>query len=156
MPHQFKAHPDHPAIAYLVRSHADPGGRIQANKAEAKRLTENMRHVEAVLKMFDPDYNVRAISARRRVQGNPWFSTLFRHALDALRAAQGPLTVREITDAVLAPKAITNATDKQRPDLEAGLRSSLETTLARRSSGSGKVCRNGGGYRQPEFRKFFN
>jgi hypothetical protein len=48
-----------------------------------------MRAVEAVLKMFDPDYNVRAISARRRVTGNPWFKrgTLFRAALDVLRTA---------------------------------------------------------------------
>lgn len=28
----------HPAVAYLVRLHADIGGRIQANKAEAERL----------------------------------------------------------------------------------------------------------------------
>jgi hypothetical protein len=35
-------------------------------------VAEDARHVEAVLKMFDPDYNVWAISARRRVQGNPW------------------------------------------------------------------------------------
>lgn len=36
--------------------------------------------------MFDPDYSVRANSARRRVQGNPWFKrdTLFRHALDVV------------------------------------------------------------------------
>jgi hypothetical protein len=38
MSHAFEAHPDHPAVDYLVRLHADLGGRIQANKAEAKRL----------------------------------------------------------------------------------------------------------------------
>jgi hypothetical protein len=65
MPHAFNANPDHPADAYLARLHADLGGQIPANKAEAKRLADDMRHVDAVLKMFDPDYNVRAISARR-------------------------------------------------------------------------------------------
>jgi hypothetical protein len=32
-----------------------------------------MKHVEAVLKMFDPEFNARAIAAKRRVTGNPWF-----------------------------------------------------------------------------------
>src|ERR1700732_4309533 len=95
---QFKAHPDHPAVDYLVRLHADIGGRILENKRQAEKLAADMKHVEAVLKMFDPEFNARAISARRRVTGNPWFKrgTLFRQALDALRAAQRPLTVHEL------------------------------------------------------------
>jgi hypothetical protein len=130
---QFKAHPAHPAVDYLVRLHADIGGRIKANREEADRLAEDMRHVEAVLKMFDPTFNVRAISARRRVQGNPWFKrgTLFRQALDVLRSATGPLTAKEITDAVLASKGIKDATDKQRLDLQAGIRSSLENNAGK-------------------------
>jgi hypothetical protein len=128
MPHAFRAHPDHPAVPYLVRLHADLGGRIKDNQAQAKRLAGDMRHVEAVLKMFDPAYNVRAIAPRRRVTGNPWFKrgTLFRHALDVLRAAPGPMTVREIADAVLAARKITDATADQRKGIEAGLRASLE------------------------------
>jgi hypothetical protein len=70
-PHAFKAHADHPAVPYLVRLHADLGGQIQANKEEAIRLADAMCHVEAVIKLFDPDYSVRAISVRRRVLGNP-------------------------------------------------------------------------------------
>jgi hypothetical protein len=38
--------------------------------------------------------------------------TLFRAALDALRAAPEPVTVREIADAVLAAKGVTDATGK--------------------------------------------
>ena len=89
MPHTFTAHPDHPAVAYLARLHADLGGQLRANKVAATKLANDMRAVEAVLKMFDPDYNVRAISARRRVTGNPRSKrrTLFRIALDVLRAA---------------------------------------------------------------------
>jgi hypothetical protein len=133
MPHAFKADPDHPAVAYLVRLHADLGGQIQANKAEAKRLAEAMRHIEAVIKLYDPDYSVRAISARRRVLGNPWFKrgTMFRHALDALRKGGTPMTVREITDAVMAANGIRDATAKQRDGLEAGLRSCLETNVGK-------------------------
>jgi hypothetical protein len=73
MPHTFNPHPDHPAVAYLVRLHADLGGRIQQNKAEAVKLATDMLHVEAVLKMFDPEFNCRAISARRKQSTNPWW-----------------------------------------------------------------------------------
>ena len=83
--------------------------------------------VEAVIRMFDPEFNARAISARRRVTGNPWFKRgTISGALDAMRAAQGPMTVREIVDAILAAKGVTDATAKQYRDLQAGLRSSLE------------------------------
>ena len=58
MPHAFKATPDHPAVDYLVRLHADLGGQIQANKAEAARLAEAMKYVEAVIQLFNPDFNV--------------------------------------------------------------------------------------------------
>jgi hypothetical protein len=102
MPHTFNAHPDHPAVAYLARLHADLGGRIQANKAEAAKLATDMPAVEAVPKMFDPDYSVQAISARRRVVSNPWFKrgTLFRTGLEILRAAPEPMTAPQICTAI--------------------------------------------------------
>jgi hypothetical protein len=128
MPHAFKTSPDHPAVDYLVRLHADLGGQIQANKAEAIRLAEAMKHVEAVIKLFDPDYNVRVISVRRRQRTNPWFKrgTLFREALALLRTATEPLTIAQITDGVLTAKGIKDASLSQWRGIEAGLRSCLE------------------------------
>lgn len=128
MPHVFKAHPGHPAVDYLVRLHADLGGQIKANKAEAIRLAKAMKHVEAVIKLFDPEYSVRAISVRRRQKTNPWFKrgTLFRVALDVLRASKEPPTVAQITDAVLAAKGVKGATPSQWRGIEAGIRSCLE------------------------------
>jgi hypothetical protein len=133
MPRAFNAHPAHPAVPYLVRLHADLGGQIKANKAEAIRLAEAMKHVEAVIKLYDPDFSVRGISVRRRVQGNPWFKrgTMFRYALDALRNAAAPMTVAELTHAVMAARQIANPTTKQRKALEAGLRSCLERNVGK-------------------------
>jgi len=56
---------------------------------------------------------------------------MFRCALDALRTAQGPLTVRETTDAVMTARKVTGATAKQRAALEAAIRSCLETNVAK-------------------------
>ncbi len=51
---------------------------------------------------------------------------LFRAALETLRAAQGALTVRQIADAVLAAKGVTDATAHQHEMLQQAVRSSLE------------------------------
>jgi hypothetical protein len=128
MPHSFKPYPKHPAVAYLVRLHADIGGRILDNKRQAERLAADAVAVESVIKMFDPEFNARTVAARRRVTGNPWFKrgTMFRSALDILRAAKAPMTVREIVDAMMTAKGITDPTPKQYKDLQAGLRASLD------------------------------
>ena len=127
MPHTFKSGPKHPAVAYLARLHADIGGRILDNRKQAKRLIEDMKHVEAVLRMYDPNYDVAAIVGRRRINGNPWFKrgTLFRGAIDALRTAAKPLTARELVIAMLAAKGIKNAPAARVRSLRGGVTNSL-------------------------------
>src|SRR5580704_1230813 len=63
---QFKAHAKHPAVTHLVRLHADIGGRIKVNRKEYDRLVADMKAVEAVIRMFDPAYDVAGIVKRRR------------------------------------------------------------------------------------------
>lgn len=151
MPHQFKAHPGHPAVDYLVRLHADLGGRIQQNKDEGVKLATAMQHVEAVIKLFDPEYNCRAISARRKRPANPWFKRggIIRAALDVLRTATAPMTVREIARALLAAKGTADPTAKQLRTLEGGLRASLEhnagKTVARVGEGMPRRWQLAGG-----------
>ena len=127
MPRAFKANPNHPAVAYLVRLHADLGGKIWENRKEAERLADAMRHVEAVIKLFDPAYNVRRISIRRRHKGNPWFKrgTLFRHALDVLREAREPLTARHIAERLLAAKGVSGVKSRAVSNLAASVLASL-------------------------------
>ena len=110
----------------LEQLHAELGGKILDNKDEAKRLAAAMIHVEAVLKMLQPGYDVRPIAVRRR-KPNPWFrrGTVFRHALDVLRAADRPLTTREITTRMLTARGVTDAAPKAARDLAGGVQSSL-------------------------------
>lgn len=128
MPHAFKASPDHPAVDYLVRLHADLGGKILANRKEAERLAESMKHVEAVIRLFDPGYDVTRIAARRRYKGNGLFrrGTIIRSALDVLRKAQMPLTAREVTERMLAARGVPEPAAKAMRGLIASVQTSLQ------------------------------
>src|SRR5437588_8287513 len=65
-------------------------------------------HVEATIQLLEPGFKPRPLGRRKP---NPWFKpgTIFRHAMDALRAAGVPLTSREIAFTLLASRQVTNA-----------------------------------------------
>jgi hypothetical protein len=90
------------ALHTLNQLHAELAGKLQANTEEQARLEESMRHVEAVIKLLEPGFSLRKIAIRRRAK-NQWFKrgTMFRHALDVLRAAEKPLTSREVAERML-------------------------------------------------------
>jgi hypothetical protein len=96
------------ALHALTQLHSELAGKLLDAKTQAKRLTLAMLQVEAVMKMLEPGFSVASIAVRRR-KPNPWFrrGTVYRCALEALKAAPGPLTAREIAEAMLAAKGIT-------------------------------------------------
>jgi hypothetical protein len=99
-----------PAINTLERLHMELGGQILENRQRHEELSHQMRHVEAVIKMLDPGYNLGRIAVKRR-QPNKWFKrgTLYRRAVDVLRTATGPMTTAEIAEAILKAEGIEAA-----------------------------------------------
>jgi hypothetical protein len=128
----------------LERLHAELGGKIQQNKEEAERLADDMRHVEAVLKMLDPSYSVRSIAVRRR-KANPYFKrgTIFRSVLEFLRDATEPLTASDITSRLLASKGVSEPSREDFRNLFGGVQSSLRNNdgVTVRAVGEGKPAR---------------
>ncbi len=57
----------------LLRLHAELGGKIKDNRIQVKRLVTEMKHVEMVIRLLKPGYNVASIAAKRRNRVNPWF-----------------------------------------------------------------------------------
>lgn len=134
MPRAFRTTPRHPAILYLVRLHSDLGGQIDANRREAVRLADAMRHVEAVIRLFDPTYDIRRISVRRRNRENPWYKRgyMYRAVFDVLKSASEPLPTKVIAERMLAARGVADPTPKQVQYLECGVRSCL--------SGNGRLA----------------
>jgi hypothetical protein len=118
---------NHPILSGLVKLHAELGGKILENKKQAAKLAEEMRHLEAVIRMFQPDYDTRRIAARRRYKGNPLFKrgTLFRAALDVLRKADEPLATTEIARRMLLAKGVASPAPDVLRSIFGGVHASL-------------------------------
>lgn len=91
------------ALAALKDKRASLAGEIRDLKAKVAKREESLAHVDATIRVFDPDYDVETIPTKRprkRVK-------LFRHGelgrfiLDALRRAGGPLGTQEIVTDIL-------------------------------------------------------
>lgn len=129
-----------PALYALERLHAELGGQILANKKEAKRLAESMKHVEAVLRLLEPDYEIRKIAVRRK-EHNAFFKrgTMFRHAIDVLRKADGPLTCREIVERMIAAQSVTKPALKDIRIVVGGVQASLKNNEGKTVASDGKM-----------------
>jgi hypothetical protein len=57
----------------LTQLHAELAGKIGTNRKSGDKPRSQMVQVEAVMKMTDPEFEARAISANRRNVGNHWF-----------------------------------------------------------------------------------
>jgi hypothetical protein len=114
------------AMHTLSQLHAELAGKIEGNRKSGDKLRAQMVQVEAVMKMLDPEFNARAISAKRRNTGNPWFKrgTSYRSALDVLRTATALMTADDICKALLVEKTPV-ATRQQENALEAAILAAL-------------------------------
>jgi hypothetical protein len=130
------------ALYTLKQLHAELAGKARANRTEADRIRASMIQVEAVMKMLDPEFNARAISAKRRHKSNPWFKrgTLYRNAIDVLRRATAPMTTNELAQALIAGKKPA-ATQKQFADLQAAILAALRKRHGQSVVGEGMPSR---------------
>lgn len=111
----------------LLRLHSELGGKLNENRKDAERIAADMATVEKVIKLFDPEYNVRSISAKRRFRTKHHFKrgTIFYRALDVLRVAEQPVTAREIAVRMLAKIGIKAPAKKLMIDTVAAIHAAL-------------------------------
>ena len=59
------------AVHTPIQLHAELAGKIETARNSGDKLRSQMVQVEAVMKMLEPGFNAKAISAKRRNLGNP-------------------------------------------------------------------------------------
>src|ERR1700756_4704891 len=135
-----------PAINTLERLHAELCGQILENRQKHQELSEQMRHVEARIKLLDPGYNLAGITVKRR-KPNKWFKRgqLYRKALDVLRTAAEPMTATEIGAAVLKTHGVEDASKDDVRSIALASSTASRTMKGKAWSGLARLVRPNGG-----------
>jgi hypothetical protein len=92
-------------ISALKDKRARLDGEIQMRRFQITRLEMELAHIDAVIRMFRPGYDVSKIATKRSIKRSPAGTIRgsgTREALTVLREAQEPLTSRQIADRILA------------------------------------------------------
>ncbi|MBR0896821.1 hypothetical protein JQ616_17820 [Bradyrhizobium tropiciagri] len=116
-----------PAINTLERLHMELGGQILANRQQHDALAEQMRHVEAVIKMAGPQLQPgpdrgEAAEAKPVVQARHPLQTRAGRA----QTATEPMTATELAKAVLAANGVQDATGDDVQGIALGIQHSLK------------------------------
>lgn len=95
-------------VTGLVAKRAELAGLIDHHRKEVERIGGDLRHIDAAIKIFSPDTDLRAIRARPHQERSVLFrpGEAPRAVLDVLRRAGGPLTSRETVERILAARKI--------------------------------------------------
>lgn len=92
-------------VAGLVAKHAELTKLRDQYKAEIKKLTVDIDHLDAAIRLFDPNADTRAIKeyvTKHRAQKG----SVKRFVLNTIREASGPLTSRQISEMWAADRGL--------------------------------------------------
>ena len=104
-----------PVVSGLVAKRGELAGEVAQYRQELQRLAEELGHVDATIRLFDPTYDLGAIRVKRPSHRNQWFGPgeCQRLVLDVLREAVEPLSGSALTQALAARKGL--ASDHEAP-----------------------------------------
>jgi len=97
-------------VTGLVEKRSELAGRIDHHRREIEQLVEEVMHLDATIKLFSPDYNLRGIRRKSYRPRNRYFQQgeCQRLVLELFREADAPLSTRRIAEALLAHKGLEN------------------------------------------------
>lgn len=92
-------------ISALVDKRARIDGEIQMRRYQITRLEMELAHIDAVIRMFQPSYDISKIATKRTIKRSKAGTAKgsgTREALTVLREAGEPLTCTAIAERILA------------------------------------------------------
>lgn len=114
-------------VSGLVAKHSELAGLIQFHRTAIERIVTDLQHLDATLKLFAPEIDLRSLGTRRVRQssvggGFKRFKSKESHTLvlDQLRVAAEPLTTVMMCTAIMADRGMEDTKE---------LRTSIQRTL---------------------------
>ncbi len=92
----------------LVKRRAEIAGEIDATQDKLRALIRDLEHIDATLKIFDPDIQIQAIKPKTFRPPEDWShrGQMTRLILNVLRQASEPLTTRDIAVQIMSERAL--------------------------------------------------
>ena len=96
------------AISALTKHRAELVGEIEHSQLHTRKLLENLDHLDATIRQFDPDYKVEEIKPKGFRPPSDWASRgeMSRIVLDVLRRAKEPLTTQELAKELMKARGL--------------------------------------------------
>ena len=104
-------------VIYALRDkRSELAGMVNRLEQELVGHRASLTHLDATMRLFDPDLRPEEIRPRHQRARNAWFrpGECRRLIYDVLRNASQPLPAREVAEQVMDAKAIPAADDRQR------------------------------------------
>ena len=103
-------------ISALSNKRAELAGIVNQLERQLGQQQANLAHLDATMRLFDPDIRPNRIRAKQQRTRSAWFrpGECLRLIYDELRGAPRPMTTRELAERIMAVKAMPMEDDRQR------------------------------------------
>jgi hypothetical protein len=114
-------------IGALRNKRAELAGMLRQLEQQLVQQRANLAHVDATMRLFDPDIRPKDIRPKQPRVRNAWFrpGECLRLIYDELREATQPLTTRELAEQIMRVKAIPAADNDRRERVQKTLLATL-------------------------------
>jgi hypothetical protein len=123
-------------MSALRNKRAEMAGTVVQLEQQLVRQRADLSHLDATMRLFDPDIRPNEIRPRQRRARSTWFrhGECLRLIYDELRDAPQPMTTRALAERIMRVRAIPAADDRSRDLVQKTLLGSLnraKQTIAR-------------------------
>jgi hypothetical protein len=114
-------------IGALRNKRAELAGMLRQLEQQLAQQRANLAHVDATMRLFDPDIRPKDIHPKQPRARNAWFrqGECLRLIYDELREATQAVTTRELAERIMRVKAIPATDDQRRERVQKTLLASL-------------------------------
>ena len=119
-------------ISALSNKRAELAGIVSQLERQLGQQQANLAHLDATMRLFDPDIRPNKIRPRQQRARSVWFrpGECLRLIYDELRDAVQPMTTRELAERIMRAKAMPMADDRQRELVQKTILGSLNRAKA--------------------------
>lgn len=102
-------------ISGLVFKRSELAGLVEHHRKQIARIGDDLKALDAAIKIFDPDYDLRTVRAKSHLTKNSFFEhgEASKLILDVLRETEGKLNTLDIGNCIAARKGFGSGNNRR-------------------------------------------